>query len=226
MDDAEQPTTLPRITVEQLRMLEGRRALSDTELVRALVRFANDGAGAAYAPLVSGVDLGESVLARYGEAPLQEGVHQPGQPELREALDKIVERKVTAPLAAFWRRRAAGLVFLRVFVPGGEHRYRWQPFEWWKSEPQAVIANALLLLLEKPFRGTLCRCKLEECRRFFFAARPSKKDREGLNRGAPVREYCPNTDHRVRARKTKARERMRKLREKRAKAKQSKRRRS
>lgn len=226
MDDAEQPTELPPISVYQLRMLEGRPAVSNAEVVQALVKFANDGSYAARALLQLGVTPDESLIARYEDRPLIEGAPPRGQPELRDALDKIASGKVPASLAALWRRRAAGLLFLRVFVPGGEHRYRWEEFESWKSEPQPVIANALLLLLEKPFRGQLCRCGWEECRRFFFAARPPKKDREGLSRGAPVREYCPGTDHRERARKIAARDRMAKLRAERAKAKRSKRRRS
>lgn len=225
MDDMEQPTALPPISVAQLRALEDKPAVSNTEVVRALVKFANDGAYAARALLQLGVSLGEPFLARHGEKPLIEGMQPRGQLELRDALDKIASKKVSASLTESWRRRAAGLLFLRVFVPGGEHRYRWEEFESWKSEPQPVIANALLLLLEKPFRGTLCRCKLEACGRFFFATRPPKRDHKGQQRGAPVRDYCPGTDHRERARRIAARERMAKLRADRAKAKQSKRRR-
>jgi hypothetical protein len=226
MNDAEQPNLLPPISVAQLRMLRDRPALTNTEVVQALVKIANDGSYAARARLQMGVDLHESVIAQYGEKPLLKGIQAAGQIELREALDSIVKGKVSASLTALWRRRAEGLLFLRVFVPGGEHRYRWEEFEAWQTEPQPVIANALLLLLEKPFRGTLCRCKFEECGRFFFAVRPPKPDSAGQRRGAPVTEYCPGTDHRARARKIAARERMAKLRADRAKAKQSKRRRS
>ena len=211
MGDAEQPTALPPISVWQLRALESMPAVTNRQVVEALVRFANTGAYAARALLQLGVSLDESAIAQYGDMRLTEGI-PPGQLELRDALDKIVKGKVSASLAALWRRRAAGLLFLRVFVPGGEHRYRWEQFESWKSEPQPVIANALLLLLEKPFRGQLCRCGLAECGRFFFAARPPDEDRDGLKRGAPVRNYCPGTDHRDRARKIAARERMAKLR--------------
>jgi hypothetical protein len=227
MDDAEQPITLPTISVAQLRMLEGTRALTDAELVRALIQFANTGSYAARLLVESGAGapLPESMPARPGEAPVPVDIHH--RAELCDALGMIVAGKVSASLGALWRRRAAGLVLLRVFVPGGEHRYRWQPFEWWQTWPQsASIANALLLLLEKPFRGQLCRCGLAECGRFFFAARPPKLDRDGHARGAPVRDYCPGTDHRDRARTIAARERMAKLRADRAKAKQSKRRRS
>ena len=226
-ENAEQPTTLPTISVAQLRMLEGARALTDAELLQALIQFANTGSYAARLLVESGTGtpLPEPEPERHGEAPLPVDIHH--RAELRDALGKIVAGKVSASLAAVWRRRAAGLVLLRVFVPGGEHRYRWQPFEWWQTWPQSpTIANALLLLLEKPFRGKLCRCGLAECGRFFFAARPPKPDHAGQQRGAPVTEYCPGTDHRMRARKIAARERMAKLRADRAKAKQSKRRRS
>jgi hypothetical protein len=215
MDDAEQPTALPPISVFQLRELRDRPALTNAEVVEALVKFANDGSYAARVRLQLGVNLGE--LAQHGDRPLLKGMQPAGQQELRDALNKIVKGKVPASLAALWRRRADGLLFLRVFVPGGEHRYRWEEFESWKSEPQPVIANALLLLLEKPFRGKLCRCGLAECGRFFFADRPPEPDRHGNARGAPVRNYCPGTDHRVRARKIAARERMAKLRADRAK---------
>lgn len=223
MDDAEQPIALPPISVFQLRELRDRPALTNAEVVQALVKFANNGSYAARARLQMGVDL--PVLAQYGDRPQLGGMQPAGQHELRDALDKIVKGKVPASLAALWRRRADGLLFLRVFVPGGEHRYRWEEFESWKSEPQPVIANALLLLLEEPFRGKLCRCGLPECGRFFFAVRPLGLADDGTRRGAPVTEYCPGTTHRERARKIAARERMAKLRADRAKAKQSKRRR-
>jgi len=219
MDDTEQPISLPAISAFQLRELRDRPALTNAEVVQALVKFANDGSYAARARLQMGVDLPQ--LARYGDMPLLKGTQPAGQDELRDDLDKIVKGKVQASLAALWRRRADGLLFLRVFVPGGEHRYRWEQFESWKSEPQPVIANALLLLNEEPFRGTLCRCKLEECGRFFFATRPPQLDRHGNARGAPVRDYCPGTDHRARARKIAARERMAKLRAGRAKQRAS-----
>lgn len=214
MNDIEQPITLPPISVAQLRMLADRPALTNSDVVQALVRFANTGSYAARARL----QLGVNVVSEDEDKSLTSGL-QPGQAELRDALDLIVRGKVSASLAALWRRRAAGLLFLRVFMPGGEHRYRWEQFESWQTEPQPVIANALLLLLEEPSRGKLCRCGLEECGRFFFATRPPDPDRHGNATGAPVREYCPNTDHRVRARREAARERMAKLRADRAKQK-------
>jgi hypothetical protein len=211
VNETEKPIALPPISVAQLRMLDGRPAVSNEQLVQALVRFANTGSYAARALLQSGVD--HPTLARHGDMSLTAGM-QPGQLELQDALDKIVQGKVTAPRAASWRRRAAGLLFLRVFVAGGEHRYRWEQFESWQTEPQPVIANALLLLLEKPFRGQLCRCGWVECRKFFFAV--------AAGRGRPIREYCPDTDHRKFARPALVKARRAVLR---AKAKQSKRRR-
>lgn len=188
MTDIEQPIALPPISVFQLRGLASRPAASNKQVVEALVRFANTGSYAARALLQSGVD--DAALARHGDTSLTTGM-QPGQQELRDALDKIVKGKAT-PLAADWRRRADSLLFLRVFVAGGEHRYRWEQFESWPSEPQPVIANALLLLLYKPFAGTLCRCGWQECGRFFFAVT--------TKRGRPITGYCPDTDHRKRAR--------------------------
>jgi uncharacterized membrane protein len=191
MADTEQPTALPPISVVQLRMLADRgAAVSNRQLVDALVRFANTGSYAARALLQSGASE-DALLARYGDEPLMAGM-QRGQAELRDALDKIVKGNVPTSLAADWRRRAASLLFLRVFVPGGEHRYRWEQFESWASEPSPVIANAILLLLEEPFAGTLCRCGWAKCGRFFFVA--------ASGRGRPVSGYCPGTDHRERAR--------------------------
>lgn len=223
-EDIEQPITLQEISVAQLRMLEGRPALTETQLAQALVRFANDGSYHARWLVESGVDLPGAMFPRHGEAALPVDIHH--RTELCDALDKIVKGngKVSAPIAALWRRRACGLVLLRANGPGGENCYRWQPFEWWKTWPSAAVANALLVLLKKPC-GRLCRCGLVDCGRFFFATRPPKPDRAGQKRGAPITEYCPDTDHRARARKIAARERMARLRADRAKAKQSKRRR-
>src|SRR5450759_3607010 len=109
MDDAEQPTALPPISVAQLRMLRDRSALTNTEVLQALVKFANDGSYAARVRLQLGVNLGE--LAQYGDKPLLEGMQPAGQHELRDALGKIVKGKVSASLATLWRRRADGLLF-------------------------------------------------------------------------------------------------------------------
>lgn len=220
MSDTEQPIALPSISVMTLRMLDGTRALTDEELVEALLRLANTGSAAAGALLQTGVALGAAVLARHEAISQREG-RQMGPPELREALAEIVaagKRKVPAASTDIWRRRAAGLVLLRVFGRGGEPaRYRYLAFEQWPSGPQPVIANALLLLLERPFRGKLCQCQFAECGRFFLAARPPKPDRKGKKRGANIRAYCPGTDHKERASPAKASERMAKLRAERAK---------
>lgn len=206
MEDVEKPIELPPISVFQLKRHAGQ-ALSNEQLVQALVRFANTGSYAARAALQIGVVPEE--LAQHGDKPLTSGI-QPGQQELRDALDLIVKGKgkVSESLAAIWRRRAASLLFLRVFVPGGKHRYRWEQFESWKTEPSPVIANALLLLIEQ--ESILCRCGYAKCERFFFAVQPEQR------RGRPITEYCPGTDHRELARPALVRARRATLRAQRA----------
>ncbi len=206
MKNIEEPIELPRISVFQLKMHEGQALTNEP-----------GGAGASAIrehrlicrtrALQLGVSLEE--LAQHGDKPLTRGI-QPGQQELRDSLDLIVrgKGKVSESLAALWRRRAASLLFLRVFVPGGKHRYRWEQFESWKTEPSPVIANALLLLLEQ--ESILCRCGYDKCKRFFFAAQPEQR------RGRPITEYCPGTDHRDRARPAKVRDRRATLRAERA----------
>jgi hypothetical protein len=206
MKDVEKPIELPPISVFQLKRHEGQ-ALTNEQIVRALLRFANTGSYAARVALQTSAVPED--LAQHGDKPLTRGI-QPGQQELRDALDLIVKGKgkVSESLAALWRRRAASLLFLRVFVPGGKHRYRWEQFESWKTEPSPVIANALLLLLEQ--ESILCRCGYDKCKRFFFAAQPEQR------RGRPITEYCPGTDHRDLARPAKVRDRRATLRAERA----------
>lgn len=219
-DEQQEPTTPSTIPTALLRNLRGRRALSDAELIDALIEFANTGSATAIALLNSGAAMTGSLLARWAGGP-SPGTTQPGQLELREALTKIVDREVSERMVSDWRRRAASLVFLH--EPGREGRYRWLVFEHWNSAPLPAIAYVLLLLFEGAFREQLCLCKWHECGRFFLATRPPHPDHKGGKRGAPVRGYCPGTDHREKARKIEARDRMRELRKERAK--QSKRRR-
>ena len=220
----DQPTILPAVPTAILCRLRDRRALSDLEREEALIEFANAGSLSAYRRLYSGVDLGElprSPAQQWWDSrkPPLTGVIQPGQLELQEALTKIAGGKVSPRVVALWRRRAAGLVFVRAPDGDAEPRYGYMAFEQWKSGPTPAIAHLLLRLREKPFRGQLCRCKWEQCGRFFFAVRPLKPDHGGGARGAPVREYCPGTDHRAKARKAAAKKRMRDLRAQRARAK-------
>jgi len=196
----EEPATLPVIPTALLRNLQERRALSDEELVGALIRFANTGSVAAYALLNTGAEMTGALQARYKALEPPEGTIQPGQLELRDALAKIVTGEVSGPLVAVWRRRAAGLVFLH--EPGAQRRYRWLAFEQWASPPRPQLAYALLVLLEGDFRGELCRCNW--CGRFFLKVKP----RAG-RRSPPIHRYCPDTDHRERAHQAGAVERMR-----------------
>lgn len=218
----------PENAVLLLNMLDGRRPLSDLELIHALVDFANTGSARDRAKLQASVSLDQSELdglvmdLRVLEAAGQSG--DGGQHALQEALAMVVESDVPVRVLASWRRRAAGVVLRPTFGPHGARRFQFAEFEEFATGLRPAFCYVLLLLLEAPFAGNLCRCKF--CGRFFFAARPSKPSRDGKNRGAPVREYCPGTDHRALARKAEAKERMRALRaERRAEAKQPKRRR-
>ncbi len=237
----EQPAQSWAIPPAHLRTVQGWPALSDLELVEALLKFANDGSVRARMLLQSGAGPGEALLAQWDakqprKHPDCQGAiamrspdgtvvpaYQPGQVELREALAFIAAGDVPPHVRASWRRRAAGVVLLPEFAADGVHRYRYAHFESYASEPQPQIAFALMLLLECEFRNQVCRCKWERCGRFFLAAAPKG------GRGAPIREYCPDTDHRDQAHQATAAERMRRSRERareRARAKQSKRRRS
>jgi hypothetical protein len=205
----EEPTTLPAITDAHLRMFEGLRPLSEAELAGALIRFANTGSVAARSLLSAGVRLADELLARFESQELprnpERPFYQPGQRELQDALDKIASGKVTPRLEALWRRRSAGLVLLPdATATSAEPRYRYATRERWASEPQAAIAHALLLFLKKPLRGQLCRCQWRECRRFFLKVKPTGR------RSAPIRKYCPDSNHGALAHQAGAKERMRK----------------
>lgn len=221
----ERPAEVRAISPVYLQSTRALPGLSDRELVDELLRFANTGGGVARSLLESGARWasdahleelrGERLFSRdWLELEAE-------QLEVREALAKIAARGVAAPLLALWRRRAAGLVLLPTFEPDGTRRYRHAPFERFASGVQPPLAYALLLC--GAFRDQLCRCGWEQCGQFFMAAKPKG------GKGAPIREYCPGTDHRERAHQADAPERMRRSRERarqRARVKQSKRRRS
>ncbi len=217
--------SVPTISVAHLRRMEGLRPLSDRERVEALLRFANTGDVAARALLQASVHPADPALARYRGRDTRDPAysHLAGaQFQLRHLLARIAADDVSAELLASWRHRAAGLVLWPEFEPDGTRRYRFMAFEVYATEPQPDSAYALLLFHEAPFRGQLCRCKWDQCGHFFVAAQPDG------GRGAPIRDYCPGTDHGKRAHQAGAVERMRKSRERarqRARAKQSKQRR-
>jgi hypothetical protein len=200
-----------------------RRPLSDSELVEALLRFANTADDTARAALRAGVRLDDSELAWFvRDIKVFESESEPLGTELkvRDALAMISAGDIPEPLLADWRRRASGLALAPTFERDGTRRYRFAEFARFADEPQPIIAYVLLLLLAQPFRWQLCRCKWGDCGRFFLSVQPKGR------RGAPIRDYCPGTDHRERAHQAGAVERMRKSRERakqRARTKQSRR---
>ena len=224
----EQPAQSWAIPPAHLRTVRGQPALTDQELVEALFGFANDGSVRARLLLQSGASPGEGLLSRQRDQPRHpehpgaiamlgpDGaivpVYQPGQLELRDALAQIAQGEVPPAVRESWARRAAGVVLLPEFSADGVQRYRYAHFETYATGPQPQIAFALMLLLAGPFRDQVCRCKLSSCGRFFLASAPKG------GRGAPIREYCPGTDHREIAHQGTAAERMRRSRRERAAA--------
>jgi hypothetical protein len=211
MTDDDDPVVLPAIPTATLLRWQDHRTLSDAERLKAFIEYVNTGSLSAYRHLYSGVDLGEPTVSPAQQwwnshrPPAKEGsVQQPGQLELRQALAKVESGKVSTRLAALWRRRAAGLVFVR--TNGGDDEARaYLAFKQWKSGPTPAEAHLLLLLQKNPKK--LCRCEWEKCGLFFF-----KPARERGKRGAPIHKYCPGSNHRALARKAAAQKRMRALR--------------
>ncbi len=201
----------PRIL--DLALIENLRpGLTETALIEEVLEFANSGDPEAFRKLSGPVELERLPTPFYEEV----------RSALRVALADIIQarddsRGIPAK-AAEWRKLRTRVV-LAFDEGGGQHlvfldalpRAPGGRVGIGDFEPTAPVAYALLLFLdaEKPYGRDLCRCKLKECGKFFFAKLPKK------GTGRMQREYCPDSNHRILAHRAAAPERVRKSRQKR-----------
>jgi hypothetical protein len=206
-----------------IKLLRRFPALSEEELIAQTIKFANTGNSTAYLLLWFSVRMSEDDLADLGtvfakhEASFPHSLIENDRIALRSGLAAIVAGDVTPRMHDEWRRRAEGLAVLPTFSDNGTVHFRYVVFEHFLLPPSPQLAYLQLLFLHTRRRGDLCRCKLERCGRFFLAARPNS-DRKGERRGRTIRDYCPGSDHRDRAHRAAAVERVRRSRRERAKA--------
>lgn len=173
------------------------RPLSEAEYLGRVLAFANarepEQLHALETELVSGLELDEPPVFFHAlQAPLTPKLLD-AQGRLRNQLDVIRNAGSEARRALENEVRLAGeMIAIRpayvVTESGVEVSYRYFP-----ANLEAAIGYGLILFLDarRPYGKDLCRCKLEECQKFFLTIRrPS---------GRPRRDYCCKehlkTDH-------------------------------
>lgn len=194
--------------------------MSEEEYVETALRFASASTEQALKLSFTELMYGTRLWEPAGSSGSADSVHWPVP--LREAQESFArnleivrtDSKRARVLLAQGIKQAGERMLMRpvyvITAEGTNTKLRHYP-----ADVDAALAFALLVILDsqKPYGGDLCRCKLQECRRFFLTIRPAT--------GRPRRDYC-SQQHLDEARAATGSQRVKKFRESQKKARKPK----